>query len=164
MKLLKTSILTVGALFAMSNFAGAETVVPTVGHGYSAVPSSTTKTLHDGSLLIKQTSHGVWIGEPNAANFPLELAADCRSSLLLTGKGANIATRGTCIATDIDGDVLLATNGASAPDFSDCTWEMYGGTGKYAGVTGSGACALAGPFTKDGTDTKFSWSGKWILP
>ena len=33
MKLLKTSILTLGTLFAMSNFAGAETVVPTIGHG-----------------------------------------------------------------------------------------------------------------------------------
>ena len=31
MKLLKTSILTLGTLFAMSSFAGAETVVPTVG-------------------------------------------------------------------------------------------------------------------------------------
>ena len=164
MTLLKISILTLSTLFAVSNFAAAETVVPTTGHGYSAVTSSTTKTLHDGSLLIKQTSHGVWIGEPNAANFPLELAADCQSSLLLTAKGANIATQGTCTTVDIDGDVLMATNGASAPDFSDCAWTMYGGTGKYAGVTGSGACALAGPFTKDGTDTKFSWSGKWILP
>ena len=137
MKLLKTSILTLSTLFAVSNFAAAETVVPTTGHGYSAVTSSTTKTLHDGSLLIKQTSHGVWIGEPNAANFPLELAANCQSSLLLTAKGANIATQGTCTTVDIDGDVLMATNGASAPDFSDCAWTMYGGTGKYAGITGS---------------------------
>jgi len=83
---------------------------------------------------------------------------------LLSAQGAPIAYSGTCSATDIDGDTFIATNGATTPDFSDCTWAMHGGTGKYAGVTGGGACIPGGPFTKDGNNSKFSWTGEWVLP
>ena len=82
----------------------------------------------------------------------------------MSAQGAPIAYRGTCTATDIDGDTFVATNGATTPDFSDCTWKMHGGTGKYAGVTGGGACMPGGPITKDGNNTKFSWKGEWVLP
>jgi len=41
---------------------------------------------------------------------------------------------------------------------------MHGGTGKYAGVTGSGLCMPGGPITKDGNNSKFSWTGEWVLP
>ncbi len=50
------------------------------------------------------------------------------------------------------------------PDFSGCHWTMYGGTGKYAGVSGSGACIPGGPITQDGSNSKFSWTGEWVLP
>ena len=79
-------------------------------------------------------------------------------------KGAPLAYRGVCTVTDIDGDTFVATNGATKPDFSDCTWAMHGGTGKYAGVTGSGLCMPGGPITKDGNNSKFSWTGEWVLP
>jgi len=163
MKYLKTSIFAATTLFAISNFAAAETVVPTTGHGYGAVTSSTATPLADGSMLIKQTTHEIWIDD-SGAHFPAEKSADCHGTLLLSEQGAPIAYRGTCTATDIDGDTLIATNGATTPDFSDCTWNMHGGTGKYAGVTGGGACMPGGPITKDGNNTKFSWKGEWVLP
>ena len=164
MTILKTLIFALSTIFAISNFAVAGTVVPNTGQGYSTVTSSTVTPLADGSTLIKQTTHDVWIENPNAANFPAEKAADCHGTLLLSAQGAPIAFRGTCTATDIDGDIFVATNGAATPDFSDCAWAMHGGTGKYAGVTGSGTCAQGGPFTKDGNNSKFSWTGEWVLP
>ena len=163
MTILKTLIFALATVFAMSNFAAAGTVVPTTGHGYGATTSSTATPLADGSTLIKQTTHEFWIDD-SAAHFPAEKAADCHGTLLLSAQGAPIAYRGTCTATDIDGDTFIATNGATTPDFSDCAWAMHGGTGKYAGVTGGGACIPGGPFTKDGNNSKFSWTGEWVLP
>ena len=66
MNLLKTSTLTLAAVFAMGNLASAGTVVPTTGHGYGAVTSSTATPLADGSTLIKQTTHEFWIENPSA--------------------------------------------------------------------------------------------------
>ncbi len=113
--------------------------------------------------MIKQTTHEIWIDD-SGAHFPAEKVADCNATMLLSAQGAPIAYRGACTAIDIDGDTLIATNGATTPDFSDCTWNMHGGTGKYAGVTGGGACMPGGPITKDGNNTKFSWKGEWVLP
>ena len=163
MKLLKTSVLALAAVFAMGNLALAETVVPSTGYGLNTVTSSTATPLADGSTLIKQTTHEFWIDD-SGEHFPAEKAADCHGTLLLSAQGAPIAYRGTCTATDIDGDTFIATNGATTPDFSDCAWTMHGGTGKYAGVTGGGACIPGGPFTKDGNNSKFSWTGEWVLP
>ena len=164
MTIVKTLILALATVFAMSNFAAAGTVVPTTGHGYGSVTSSTATPLEDGSMVIKQTTHEIWIGEPNATNFPIHIVADCHGTLLLSAQGAPIAYSGTCSATDIDGDTVIATNRATTPDFSDCTWAMHGGTGKYAGVTGGGTCMPGGPVTKDGNNSKFSWKGEWVLP
>ena len=163
MTILKTLIFAISTMFAMSNFAAAGTVVPTTGHGYGAVTSSTATPLADGSTLIKQTTHEFWIDD-SGEHFPAEKAADCHGTLLLSAQGAPIAYRGTCTATDIDGDLFVGTIGAMKPDFSDCAWTIHGGTGKYAGVTGGGACIPGGPFTKDGNNSKFSWTGEWVLP
>ena len=163
MTILKTLIFALSTMFAMSNFAAAGTVVPTTGHGYGATTSSTATPLADGSTLIKQTTHEFWIDD-SGEHFPAEKAADCHGTLLLSAQGAPIAYSGTCSATDIDGDTVIATNRATTPDFSDCAWTMHGGTGKYAGVTGGGACIPGGPFTKDGNNSKFSWTGEWVLP
>jgi hypothetical protein len=164
MRILKRSIFALTTLLTMSNFAAAGTVVPTTGHGYGTTTSSVVTALADGSTLIKQTTHEIWIGEPNATNFPIHTVADCHGTLLLSAEGAPMAFRGACSATDIDGDTFIATNGATKPDFSDCTWAMHGGSGKYAGVTGSGACIPGGPITKDGNNTMFSWTGEFVLP
>ena len=164
MKFLKTSALALAAVFAMGNLASAGTTVPSRGYGLNTVTSSTVPPLADGSTLIKQTSHGFWIEDPSAANFPSEKVADCNGTLLLSAEGAPLAYRLVCSVSDVDGDLWIATIGATKPDFSDCTWAAHAGTGKYAGATGSGQCASGGPLTKDGNNSKSTWTGEWVLP
>ena len=148
----------------MSNFALAGTAVPSNGIAYTYVTSSTATPLADGSTLIRQTTHGLWSETSTEAGFPADKVADCNPTLLLSAEGAMIAYRSICTATDIDGDLFVGTIGATKPDFSDCAWTMYGGSGKYAGVSGGGQCAPAGNLTKDGNSSKSTWTGEWILP
>jgi hypothetical protein len=148
----------------MGNLASAETVVPTTGYGLNTVTSSTATPLADGSTLIHQTTHGIWIETTTEAGFPADKVADCNSTLLLSAEGAPIAYKSVCTASDVDGDTFLGSIIAMKPDFSDCAWTMHGGTGKYAGVSGGGQCQPLGPITKDGNDTKSTWTGKWVLP
>ncbi len=54
MKFLKTSVLAIAAVFAMGNLASAETVVPTAGHGYGAVTSSTATLMSFGLRIHPQ--------------------------------------------------------------------------------------------------------------
>ena len=164
MKGIKTSIILAAAGLFLGGPAIAGTVVPTIGHGYGGTTSSSATPLADGSTLIKQATHEFWIGEPNAANFPTVIVADCNAAMLLSAEGAPVAFSGVCSATDIDGDTFIAANHSMTPDFSDCQWSMYGGTGKYAGVTGSGICMPGGPTTSDGSNSQFSWKGEWVLP
>jgi hypothetical protein len=161
---LKTSIFTATTLFAISNFAAAGTVVPAAGYGLNTTTSSTATPLADGSTLIQQTTQGFWIETTTESNFPSEKVADCNATMLLSAEGAPIAYRSVCTATDVDGDLFVGTIGATKPDFSDCAWTMHGGTGKYAGVTGGGACMSGGPITKDGNSSKSTWTGEWVLP
>jgi len=164
MKFLKTSVLAIAAVFAMGNLASAETVVPTTGHGYGAVTSSTATPLADGSTLIQQTTQGFWIETTTEANFPSEKVAVCNATMLLSAEGAPVEYRSVCTATDIDGDLFVGTIGATKPDFSDCAWTIHGGIGKYAGLTGSGQCKSLGPITKDGNNSKSAWTGEYVLP
>ena len=161
---MKTSIFTATTLFAISNFAAAGTVVPAAGYGLNTTTSSTATPLADGSTLIQQTTQGFWIETTTESNFPSEKVADCNATMLLSAEGAPIAYRSVCTATDVDGDLFVGTIGATKPDFSDCAWTMHGGTGKYAGVTGGGACMSGGPITKDGNSSKSTWTGEWVLP
>ena len=84
--------------------------------------------------------------------------------MLLSAEGAPIAYRSVCTATDIDGDLFVGTIGATKPDFSDCAWTIHGGIGKYAGLTGGGQCKSLGPITKDGNNSKSTWTGEYVLP
>jgi len=164
MTILKTLIFGLATMFAMSNFASAGTAVPAAGYGLNTTTSSEATPLADGSTLIHQTSHGFWIETTTEAGFPSEKTADCNPTMLLSAEGAMIAYRSICTATDIDGDLFVGTIGATKPDFSDCTWTIHGGTGKYAGVTGSGQCKSLGPVTKDGNNTRSAWTGEYVLP
>ena len=164
MTILKTLIFGLATMFAMSNFASAGTAVPADGIGYTSVTSSTATPLADGSTLIKQTTHGFWIETSTEANYPSEKVADCNATLLLSAEGAPLAYRSVCSVSDVDGDLWIATIGATKPDFSDCAWVAHAGTGKYAGASGSGQCASAGPLTKDGSSSKSTWTGEWVLP
>ena len=164
MRILKISTFALTALFAMSNFALAGTAVPSAGNGLNSTISSTATPLADGSTLIHQTTHGFWIETTTEAGFPSEKSADCNATMLVSAEGELIAYRSICTATDIDGDLFVGTIGATKPDFSDCAWTIHGGTGKYAGLAGSGQCKSLGPITKDGNNTRSAWTGEYVLP
>ena len=170
MKLFNTLVLSLAAIFALTaifsvgKLASAGTTVPTTGPGLTTVTSSTATPLTDGSTLINRTTHGFWIEDPSAANFPSDKVANCNSTLLLSAEGAPIVWKGFCSVTDIHGDIWVAAFSATTPDFSDCDWVMNGGTGKYAGVTGSGQCFPGGPITADGSNFRTAWKGEWVLP
>ena len=164
MKYLKTSVLALAAVFAMGNLASAGTTVPSHGYGLNTTTSSTVTPLEGGATLIKNTTHGFWVETSTEAGFPSEKVADCNATLLLSAEGAPLAYRSVCSVSDVDGDLWIATIGATKPDFSDCTWAAHAGTGKYAGATGSGQCASGGPLTKDGNNSKSTWTGEWVLP
>ena len=164
MKFLKTSVLALAAVFAMGNLASAGTTVPSHGYGLNTTTSSTVTPLEGGATLIKNTTHGFWVETSTEAGFPSEKVADCNATLLLSAEGAPLAYRSVCSVSDVDGDLWIATIGATKPDFSDCTWAAHAGTGKYAGATGSGQCASGGPLTKDGNNSKSTWTGEWVLP
>ena len=151
-------------IFAAENVALAETTIPTSGQAVSTVTSSTATPLADGSTLIKRTAHGFWMEDPSAANFPSDKVANCNSTLLLSPGGVPVVWKGICSVTDIHGDVWIAAFSATKPDFSDCNWVVNGGTGKYAGLTGSGQCTFVGPITADGSNFRSSWKGEWVLP
>ena len=164
MKYLRTSALALAAVFAMGNLASAGTAVPSHGYGLNTTISSTVTPLADGSTLIKNTTHGFWVETSTEAGYPSEKVADCNATLLLSAEGAPLAYRSVCSVSDVDGDLWIATIGATKPDFSDCAWVAHAGTGKYAGASGSGQCASAGPLTKDGSSSKSTWTGEWVLP
>ena len=164
MTILKTLIFGLATMFAMSNFASAGTAVPAAGYGLNTTTSSEATPLADGSTLIRQTTHGLWSETSTEAGFPADKVADCNPTMLLSAEGAMIAYRSICTATDIDGDLFVGTIGATKPDFSDCAWTIHGGTGKYAGLTGSGQCKSLGPVTKDGNNTRSAWTGEYVLP
>ena len=164
MKLLKTSVLALAAVFAMGNLASAGTAVPAAGYGLNTTTSSTVTPLEGGATLIKQTTHGFWVETTTEAGFPSEKVADCNAILLLSAEGAPLIYSAVCSVADRDGDLWVATINSTKPDFSDCSWAAHVGTGKYAGVTGSGQCAAGGPLTKDGNNSKNTWSGEWVLP
>ena len=132
----------------------------------SGIVTTILKTLIFGLATMFAMSNFASAGTavPAAVGFPSEKTADCNATMLLSAEGAPIAYRSVCTAADMDGDLLVATIGATKPDFSDCAWTAHGGTGKYAGVTGGGQCAPAGNLTKDGNSSKSTWTGEWILP
>jgi len=164
MKYLKTSALALGAVFAMGNLASAGTAVPSHGYGLNTTTSSTATPLEGGATLIKSTTHGFWVETSTEAGYPSEKVADCNATLLLSAEGAPLAYRSVCSVSDVDGDLWIATIGATKPDFSDCAWAIHGGSGKYAGLTGSGQCKSLGPVTKDGNNTRSAWTGEYVLP
>ena len=115
--------------------------------------------------LINRRSHEVWIQGPSEADFSAEVISDCSSAMLVSAEVKCAAFSGVCSGTDIDGDTFIAANHSMTPDFSECQWSMHGGTGKYVGVTGGGGiCIPGGPTTSDGSNSKFSWKGEWVLP
>jgi hypothetical protein len=74
-------------------------------------------------------------------------------------------TRGTCTYTDTDGDNIFAPY-SGMPRHG--TFELTGGTGKFAGITGSGEWTRISPAPIKSDDKRFrifnSLKASWKLP
>jgi hypothetical protein len=109
--------------------------------------------LGGGRILTEQRMAGVVVASDSAPPFHLS-SQDCLSAGIGDGKGLPDEDNGVCIAVDKDGDAwwLSYTNKGE-----DRKWTVVSGTGKYAGMTGSGTTKLLA-ITPDGRMT-ISWRG-----
>lgn len=93
-------------------------------------------TVADAHLIGKGSTSGVSFNDRGTG--PLHLGpANCFESFeMIGGKGTS---RGVCAFGDVDGDRLFTSfTGSFGPDGAQGTNEITGGTGKYAGIQGSG--------------------------
>ena len=117
--------------------------------GAQQLPKSGSINFHTGWKLAGEAitpadkymlGHGSAVGTTfnDKGSGPLHLGgADCfYSFLILDGVGRN---KGSCSFGDADGDRIFTNfNGNLSPDGDSGTNEIAGGTGKYAGIQGSG--------------------------
>jgi hypothetical protein len=129
-----------------------------VGLSAQQLPKSGSISFHTGwrdlveavEVADKQVQgHGRDVGVTfnDKGSGPLHLGpANCFYVFALTsGTGPN---KGYCAFSDADGDKIFTDfTGTIGPDGANGTNMISGGTGKYAGITGSGPwkCKLAGP-------------------
>lgn len=65
------------------------------------------------------------------------LRQDCIGAVIFDADGTNaVGGQGSCDSVDADGDVWWMTWRINAENMSD--WQITGGTGKFAGVSGGG--------------------------
>lgn len=90
--------------------------------------------LPTGETVIQFTWNGVHMADD--PSYPSNGAAqDCAGTVWIGADGAMTA-RGACTLTDKEGDVEALTFGG---DHTGGTFTVTGGTGKYAGASGSGS-------------------------
>lgn len=135
----------------------AQTTYTTTG-GNALMPEVlSTVELPDGNMLVRTLAHGFsWSNEEAAVGG--NGALECYGSSTMSPEGAQLDGSGTCEAIDPDGDIWwLWWDGGM-----DGRFGFTGGTGKYAGIEGSGTWKLQTMFA-DGKNTN-TWEGTWTLP
>jgi hypothetical protein len=81
--------------------------------------------------------------------------------------GPSVVSRGTCVDSDPDGDQIFSTFEARAAEGKPVagTHEFVGGTGKYAGITGTADYAVQPLKSPDGTGLySVQHKAKWRIP
>lgn len=147
--------MTINKLVSMTFIAG---VVFAIGNaGAESLPKSGSISFHTGfkytaEVVSPAEKYVIGRGNSTGATFndkgsgPLHLGpANCSEGFYLQdGKGKDY---GYCAFGDADGDRIFTQYwGTLGPDGAGGTNEITGGTGKYAGITGSGPwkCKMAG--------------------
>ena len=108
-----------------------------------------------GATVRRGHSKGVVLADDPASDFHLA-TQDCTGATVIGADGAVMSDSGSCHAVDRDGDTwsLWYSNGAA-----ERTWQVIGGTGKYAHMTGGGTTEIL-LLTPDGRMT-IGWKGSW---
>ncbi len=106
-----------------------------------------------GKALTEQRMSGMILA--NNATAPFHLSSqDCLSAGVGDPKGMPEENHGVCVAFDKDGDAWWLSYSNKGDDRK---WTVVAGTGKYAGMTGSGTTKLLA-VTPDGRMT-IGWRG-----
>ena len=155
-------LLLLGAILAVSTGATAGEVNET-GIGYMYQDSRVDTVTSDGLIYSEDSSHGVWLVEGLPEGYPTVYRGGCTGSWLTSEQGANFGSSWRCKATDNDGDGFFNVGSLTAPDWSDCSFKIVAGWGKFSGMTGEGNCQPLGPFAGQDTSS-YSWTSVWHLP
>jgi hypothetical protein len=125
-----------GIVMAAAAAVAAEAAeVKVSGSATYVITQSTATELAGGSTLTHFLQEGVIRTDDRASPFNLNLH-NCAGSLITSADGATFTAMGSCDGIDKDGDVWwIAFVNA---DRNGGHWEVLGGTGKFAGMTGSG--------------------------
>ncbi len=132
--------------------AGGGSVTYTVIRGHEAA-------LANGGKLVHALNAGVIIADD--ASVPFHMASqNCMNAAVLNADGSAAGASGHCTAMDGDGDTWsLWWRGEGEGEGS--AWQIIGGTGKFAGMTGGGTTTTLHQ-AADGR-TVITWQGTWDL-
>lgn len=91
-----------------------------------------------------------------AASFPEKLMHDCR--VVFTASKAGVEFTNRCNFVDAAGDKILSVASGTRDSFQ---WKWVAGTGKFEGITGSGAAKIDAVYPRaNPTVSGACWSGK----
>jgi hypothetical protein len=118
----------------------------------------TMREAPDGSKVKWLSSEGLFI-VLSPANHPANMVNRiCAGGMKIASDGKSGAAVGTCTYTDMAGDVFHLSWQSG---FAEGTWEIVGGTGKFAGMTGNGKFWPSKRF--DNHWGKSTWEGECNL-
>jgi len=121
---------------------------------YVAVSSDSSPLANGGSVQRSHLKGMILADDPSS---PLHLSTqDCRGSAVLSAEGTTVVESGFCDAADRDGDTWTLWYLNRGDDHS---WQIIGGTGKYAAMAGGGTTSVLA-VTRDGRAT-IRWQGSW---
>ena len=119
---------------------------------YIITPLSTAPAANGGKFV---QSHLKGVILSNDSSSALHLGAqDCSGTNLYDAKNMLVEGAGSCSAVDADGDIWWIWYHNTS---SERRWTIIGGTGKYAGMTGSGTTTVLGA-SPDGR-LAITWEG-----
>jgi len=143
-----------GAL-AVSATAGA-TKLTGKGTGTYVPLSAERMQLADGTMVERSHSQSLLMSD--AHNLPFDGSPhDCYGTMVIAPDGT-MAGSGYCDAIDADGDAWFLSWISTG---QTGTWQVAGGTGKYAGMTGNGTTTMLA-MLPDGRHT-IQWTGNWDM-
>ena len=140
------------ALAAAPALAGAEQGSGTVTY---VTVQAEVADIGGGATVRRGHSKGVILADDPASVFHLA-TQDCTGATVIGADGAVLSDSGSCDAVDREGDTWALWY---ANDAAGRRWEIIGGTGRYAGMTGDGTTEVLLQ-TPDGRMT-LRWSGSW---
>jgi hypothetical protein len=158
MKKNKLQVVVFSGALALSAVTMAET-----GKGYIINTVGEPQVMADGTIVHEVSSDSVWVMENRPEGFPSLAKGRCTDIRVMGPDYSNKGSTWRCTAIDGDGDGFVNVGRITGADWSECSFEMVAGWGKYAGASISGTCQPTGPFAGPDTGT-VSWTGEWTLP